>query len=1587
MSIINEFREGSSLAKRPEPRRLNVDASGIRAVDLNQQVAPVQLAAPIEPQGLRNSVTEELDTEAMNNIAEVNARPVQGLVAPVLFEGPPPMDDLWERYKQAFLEPAKPSRFDEFEELMPFASRRDPLRSPFEDNQVAGLVADNDPRRILGDEFNPIEGRWGQMGEGGFGALLYGVNLLGAVGAEVMGVVADSALDFVDDWRGFFQRGGVSGADRLVNRARRGLNGSIVWQALLGRDASVSGIGQMLSGTDVADGYERVFGPNILDQQATDILSGVGRAQWGLPQDQYLQEISLYAQNEEAFRAARMEAGAEVYRERGGFTGVLRPLNFLNNSPQLEEAVQRRAYDKLRSNGTLGDDFTFERYRRLNTITTRERTVRLAGDFAMPDPADLGKVLTRGSLALTRGLPSVNRALRTNLRTGEVMDVVLSNGGRQLFDDVIFVSPRARQAAQRTARAALPTARLTPGQDRIEPGPIITPPSSVQVYEPRTPVPQNGVLITPPPNSDAPVQLAIEGTSQRFALPPATEVATPEVDVTFPTTVDELPELDLSNLFSDVSVEELADELADVSLTAEDVAPGVGLLGTSDSGTEARDFVVAAATDAASAPDVNKLITDTADGNTVGALSYHTEIPGVAYVRNLGSTQSGGGRRMMEQLYTEVLANPELDRVRLNSMADARGFYERMGMRSVYDGTSPTYEINTDGIREYMRTTSGTPDATSTTDSLAATEYLGLPADLAGNANISLDQNGNVVKTGQVRSASTGNRETDNLRKVNELGLGPALIDEGTISSTGSGSYTMERIDGTPLREFEGPPESVAESILSDLEVMWKNNITHNDLHTDNIIVRPDGSTTIIDWGPAEFDGYRLEEVLVLNELDGINLQPNYSLGVDEFVADIRGQIRGEPPASSEVFSVGDSVLTPSGVGNVIEIDGSRLTVSFSGPDADDFRRWVEDVYKPRTRERKRFNPSIEFDDFNDRVSQARRLGAQGNNDTLVLLDGVRRAGSREGFTVELQRSQVSAPPVDFEADELVNTPFGVGYIVDAVYDESSDTLNWRVRLDTPDTRDFSNWVHSTYRPRTNNPPAIRAELNRMRTPDLALLATQIGVADADSMSKSRLIRELKGKVGRNQIPVDLRSNKQHNASELFDDFSERVAQARRIGVDGSSDTDVLLRAVMASDSYDGFVRTFSEAELSRTSERLPELSQLTLDDGSVVQPQLMRQSVDTDVPIPSSPYSPGALPDALRRRVIGQAVETPSNIVSRIGTGDDLIAKANAMSLVPRADGRPIVPPTREYVADFTLRTGVRHPFADQAVESLTDALNARVDDDDLNFMARFIDDHLGQFTDLEAFERGGVVPIDLGNGATVGIQTRGSSASPPEFTLENVQQVALEVATRNPEYVFGSGRVFIGPVLDAMGISKQEFAERHFVDLFRQGVFARADLAHTLDQSLVGASELSVPTNTNTVHFIRLPQEVDGTAQYFNLGEGAAKVKSEADRIRRERVVSNRVEANRVQSVQLGKERAEYQRLTETPGVYDSDEAVEYIADAEAAFNDAAIELDRLNEQMADELVELYDDIPDDAILDELYDDQAFTRWVETNNSGRFC
>ena len=1171
MSIINDFREGSSLAKRPAPRRLNVDTSGIRRqpVDLNQQAAPVQLASPIEPEGRRDEVTRELDAQALANIEQVNSREVQQLTAPVLFSGPPPTDELWERYKQTYLQPRQSSKYDDFEELMPFASRRDPLRSPFEDNQVAGAVADNDPNRILGDEFNPIEGRWGQMGEGGFGGLMYGVNLLGAVGAELMGVVADSALDFVDDWRGFFSRGGVRGADRLINRARRGLNGSIVWQALLGRDASVSGLGQMLSGTDVADGYERIFGPNILDQQASEILSGAARVQWGLSQDEYLAEVGLFAENEQTFRAARMEAGAEVFGELGGFSGLLRPLNILADRPQVEEQVQRRAYDKLRANGTLGEDFSFQRYQRLNTLTTRERTVRLLGDFAMPDPADLGKVLTRGSLYLTRGIPSVNRVLRTNLATGQVMDVVLANGGRQLFDDVIFVNPRTRQAAQTAARA-LPTARITPGQDSI------TPSSSVQVYEPRTPIPQNGVLITPPPNSDSPVQLAIEGTSQRLALPPAPEAVN-------------LPALDLDLLFGDVSVEDLADQIADTALTPDDVAPGVSLLGASELGTEARDFVLAAAEDASSAPEVNRLITDTVDGNTVGAMSYHREIPGVAYVRNFGSTRSGGGRKMMEELFVEVLSDPDLNTVRLNSMADARGFYERMGMRSVSDdGISPTYEIDSQGIRDYFNSRS------------------------------------------------------------------------------------------EPVPEFRGTK-------VEDL-------------------------------------GFRTD------------------------VPDTSRQL-----ASSTPLELGESVNTPNGLGSIIDLNEEIVTVSLDTPDANDFRRWSEEVYKPVV----------------------------------------------------------------------------------------------------------------------SNPPATAAELGRIPEEDLFELARNIGV---EPTTRRATIDKLKGKVGRNQVPVTYRGRSRFNPSQVFDDFNERVAQARRLGAQGDNDTVVLLDAVRRADSPDGFTGTFQRSQVSRSSERLPELSQLTLGDGSVLQPLSVSQPGPGDISIPATVAAPGALPDALRRRSLGQESFLPSSVGSGALQGD-MLRKLDAASLIPGADGTPSVPPTQRYVTEYQRRTGRVHPFAELAVDTAEQALGSRLDTDDLNFISRWADENLEPFgaEELSKFETQNSVRVDVG-GATVELPLPKGVEGPPL-----------------PEFSTVDDEVF----------------------------------------------------------------------------------------------------AHRVQSVQYGKERAEYQRLTDTPGVYDSDEALEYISEAEAAFNDVAAELDAEADRLVDELTELYDDelVGDDSLLEELYDDQAFNSWVETNNTGRFC
>lgn len=61
----------------------------------------------------------------------------------------------------------------------------------------------------------------------------------------------------------------------------------------------------------------------------------------------------------------------------------------------------------------------------------------------------------------------------------------------------------------------------------------------------------------------------------------------------------------------------------------------------------------------------------------------------------------------------------------------------------------------------------------------------------------------------------------------------------------------MERVVGSPLSEVRVTPE-LYERVREAVMRLWKAGIAHGDLHDGNMLVRPDGSVVIIDFGMSE---------------------------------------------------------------------------------------------------------------------------------------------------------------------------------------------------------------------------------------------------------------------------------------------------------------------------------------------------------------------------------------------------------------------------------------------------------------------------------------------------------------------------------------------------------------------------------------------------------------------------------------------------------------------------------------------------------------------------------------------------------------
>jgi predicted Ser/Thr protein kinase len=110
-------------------------------------------------------------------------------------------------------------------------------------------------------------------------------------------------------------------------------------------------------------------------------------------------------------------------------------------------------------------------------------------------------------------------------------------------------------------------------------------------------------------------------------------------------------------------------------------------------------------------------------------------------------------------------------------------------------------------------------------------------------------------------------REMDNLRRAAALGVGPEPVGE-VVKLPADGRYAIayKMVDGAPLKaSFSStePNTSQAVAILSQpgalerldagvlriARAMADAGLEHGDLHGANIVVRPDGSPVLIDWG------------------------------------------------------------------------------------------------------------------------------------------------------------------------------------------------------------------------------------------------------------------------------------------------------------------------------------------------------------------------------------------------------------------------------------------------------------------------------------------------------------------------------------------------------------------------------------------------------------------------------------------------------------------------------------------------------------------------------------------------------------------
>lgn len=83
-------------------------------------------------------------------------------------------------------------------------------------------------------------------------------------------------------------------------------------------------------------------------------------------------------------------------------------------------------------------------------------------------------------------------------------------------------------------------------------------------------------------------------------------------------------------------------------------------------------------------------------------------------------------------------------------------------------------------------------------------------------------------------------------------GLAPEMLFAAVDPEYNVHYTLMEFVEGTPLSKIEHVTPQLAQRVEAAVTSLWKIGIAHADLHRGNVLVKPDGSIVIIDFGMAE---------------------------------------------------------------------------------------------------------------------------------------------------------------------------------------------------------------------------------------------------------------------------------------------------------------------------------------------------------------------------------------------------------------------------------------------------------------------------------------------------------------------------------------------------------------------------------------------------------------------------------------------------------------------------------------------------------------------------------------------------------------